>query len=237
MIKTPFDFSGVVSTKRWLAPDTIQLLVDLREPTHMKFVAGQFVNIQAGEKVFRPYSIASSPSQSGQLEFAIKLVEGGKASGFFQQVAEGESLHLKGPFGKFIIKPEQERTHFVFVASGTGLAPILSQLKALFEAHDPLPKTLYFGFYDSERFLYQSLLEGWTKEHPEFRLIPVVSDQPPSIPWAGKRGFVTTSLEQEITQVTGLDAYVCGNPNMVQAVKPVVLAKGVSSEHIHEERF
>lgn len=238
---TPFDFQGVVASKHWLSPDTISLVVQLQQPTSMKFLAGQFVNIQAGDKLFRPYSIASAPSQSRELEFAIKLVEGGKASGFFTQLAPGTVILLKGPFGKFVLSDEldrpDQRNRFMFVASGTGLAPILSHIKTLFEAQNPLPKTLYFGFYDSSRYLYQDMLEGWEKNHPEFKVVPVVSDQPAGVAWEGRRGFLNTILEQEIQEVTGLDAYVCGNPKMVQAVKPVLLAKGLSAQHIHEERF
>lgn len=241
MAITNFDFQGVVASKQWLSPDTISVVIQLQQPASMKFLAGQFVNIQAGEKVFRPYSIASSPSEAGELEFAIKLVEGGQASGFFTQLTPGTSILLKGPFGKFVVKDEADRpdlrNRFIFVASGTGLAPILSQIKTLFEEKNLLPKTLYFGFYDSARYLYQQMLEGWEKEHPEFKVVPVVSDQPADVAWLGKRGFLNTLLEQEIQEVTGLDAYVCGNPKMVQAVKPVLLAKGLSAQHIHEERF
>lgn len=239
--QTPFDFSGVLVTKENLASDTISFHIQLDQPAGITFLAGQFVNIQAGEKLFRPYSIVSPPSQPHELEFAIKLVKDGKASAFFDQLAVGEHVHLKGPFGKFVIKEEADRTdrrnRFIFVASGTGLAPILSQLKTLFEQKNPLPKKLYFGMYDSERYLYRAMLEGWEKAHPEFSVIPVVSDQPEHIPWDGLKGFVTTPLEKDITDVEGLDTYVCGNPLMVQAVKPVLLAKGVSPEHIHEERF
>lgn len=241
MVANPFDFQGRLTSKRWLAPDTLSLLVKLEQPSSMKFVAGQFVNIQAGEKLFRPYSIASSPSQPSELEFAIKLVEGGKASEFFKTVQEGATIHLKGPFGKFVVNEELDRpdsrNRFVFVASGTGLAPILSQIKHLFEIQNTLPKTLYFGFYDSERYLYRELFETWMKEHPEFKVIPVVSDQPEGLVWTGARGFVTTLLEQDLAEVAGLDAYVCGNPKMVQAVEPILLVKGLSAQHIHEERF
>lgn len=241
MSKTPFDFEGVVASKHWIAPDTISFTVKLTQPTSMKFAAGQFVNIQAGEKLFRPYSIVSAPSQAGELEFAIKLVEGGKASAFFKDVQDGTPVNLKGPFGKFVISEEADRpdprNRFMFVASGTGLAPILSHIKTLFEEKNTLPKTLYFGFYDSERYLYRELLEGWEAEHPEFTVVPVVSDQPEGVAWEGRRGFVTAALEEDITDVAGLDAYVCGNPLMVQAVKPVLIAKGLPPQHIHEERF
>lgn len=238
---TPFDYQAVLTSKCSIAPDTIELQLSLEQPAEMNFTAGQFVNIQAGERLFRPYSIASSPSQTHQLDFAIKLVKGGKASAAFEQIQVGSKVNIKGPFGKFVITPEADRpdprNRFIFVASGTGLAPILSQLRYLFEQKNSLPKTLYFGFYDSPRYLYREVLEGWEREHPEFKVIPVASDQPASVPWDGERGFVTTRLDKDITDVTGVDAYVCGNPLMVQAVKPVILAKGLDPTHLHEERF
>lgn len=238
---TPFDYQGVLTSKGFIAPDTVELKIELQQPAEMNFVAGQFVNIQAGDKLFRPYSIASSPSQKHLLEFAIKLVKGGKASTVFEQIQVGVPVNIKGPFGKFVISDEADRpdprVRYVFVASGTGLAPILSQLRSLFDQKDPLPKTLYFGFYDSARYLYREMLEQWEKDHVEFKVIPVASDQPVDVPWEGERGFVTTLLERDITDVKGLDVYVCGNPLMVQAVKPVILAKGLDPKHLHEERF
>lgn len=238
---TPFDYQGVLTSKKYIAPDTVELKIKLKQPEEIYFQAGQFVNIQAGDKLFRPYSIASAPSLKNELDFAIKLVKGGKASAVFEQIQVGVPVNIKGPFGKFVVGEEMDRvdqrSRFIFVASGTGLAPILSQLKALFDQKNTLPKTLYFGFYDSARYLYQEMLEGWMKEHPEFKVIPVVSDQPADVPWEGERGFVTTLLEKDITEVKGLDVYVCGNPLMVQAVKPVILAKGLDPKHLHEERF
>lgn len=238
---TQFDYQGVLTSKQYIAPDTVELKIQLRQPAEIKFEAGQFVNIQAGDKLFRPYSIASSPSQKNELDFAIKLVTGGKASAVFEQIQVGTPVNIKGPFGKFVVAEEKDRldqrNRFIFVASGTGLAPILSQLRSLFEAKDRLSKTLYFGFYDSTRYLYRELLEQWVKEHEEFIVVPVASDQPANVPWEGERGFVTTRLEKDITDVKGVDAYVCGNPLMVQAVKPILLAKGIDPKHVHEERF
>lgn len=238
---TSFDFQGLLTSKIYIAPDTVELKIKLQQPEEIHFQAGQFVNIQAGGKLFRPYSIASAPSLKNELDFAIKLVKGGKASAVFEQIQVGVPVNIKGPFGKFVIGEEtdrvEQRNRFIFVASGTGLAPILSQLRSLFDQKNLLPKTLYFGFYDSARYIYQELLEGWMKDHPEFKVIPVVSDQPADVPWEGERGFVTTLLDRDITDVKGLDVYVCGNPLMVQAVKPVILAKGHDPKHLHEERF
>ncbi|MEK7540545.1 MAG: FAD-binding oxidoreductase [Patescibacteria group bacterium] len=238
---TQFDYQGVLTSKKYIAPDTVELKIRLVQPTEIHFTAGQFVNIQAGDKLFRPYSIASAPSQKSELHFAIKLVKGGKASAVFEHIQVGSKVNVKGPFGKFVVSDEADRpdrrNRFIFVASGTGLAPVLSQLKALFEQKNHLPKTLYFGFYDSARYLYREMLETWEKEHLEFRVVPVVSDQPVDVPWEGERGFVTALLEKDITDVNGLDVYVCGNPLMVQAVKPILLVKGVDPKHVHEERF
>lgn len=236
-----FDYAGKVESKQVIGTETISFTIRLVEPKELQFTAGQFVNIQAGPTLFRPYSIASSPSQPSLLEFAVKLVAGGKASAFFDAMKVGDEVKMKGPFGKFVVNDESTRpdprSRFIFIASGTGLAPILSQLKTLFEQKNILPKTLYFGFYDSKRYLYKDILEQWEKEHPEFKVIPVVSDEPADSGWTGARGYINPLLEKDITDVTGLDVYVCGNPLMVKAVNPVLLAKGISPEDIHEERF
>ena len=106
---TQFDYQGVLTSKQYIAPDTLELRITLEHPASMTFQAGQFVNIQAGDRLFRPYSIASAPSQNNQLDFAIKLVQGGKASVVFEQITVGTTVNIKGPFGKFVVNDEADR--------------------------------------------------------------------------------------------------------------------------------
>ncbi len=131
MIQT---FQTQLVEKQQLTKDVLFLKFDLDEPKEIQFVPGQYLIMfvpKDNDHVRRQYSIASSPSQNHSVELLIKLIPGGVASGYVEKLTVGEIVRFDGPGGRFVLNGNQK--HKVFLATGTGIAPMRSILKSIFD--------------------------------------------------------------------------------------------------------
>lgn len=226
-----------VSRLRDLTHDVRELDLELIEPAELPFKAGQFISFEilppgAARPVTRPYSIASPPSRTGRLTLLFNRVPGGPGSGFLFGLRPGDEVHFKGPAGHFTLKDDGSRDR-LFVATGTGLAPIRSMLLALHERGDSRRATLYWGLR-SQRDLYdQKELAALAKEHPGFSAVVTLSRPEPG--WTGEVGRVTRLVEERIASVAGLAVYLCGNGAMIKDVTALLNRRGLCP--IYREQY
>jgi ferredoxin-NADP reductase len=200
------------------------------------FKAGQFVmvDVPKGETVVRKaYSIASPPSQSGSIDLCIKHVEGGYVSTYFhEQLRVGDALTISDARGSFVDRGgELER---LYVAAGTGIAPIRSMILGLYDRGFDGPASLYFGVRHEDEILYEFDWRRLEAAHHGFRFIPTVS-RPRT--WTGWVGRVQHALRETVTDPSTKVAYVCGLVPMVKEVKALLLELGVPREQIHTEKY
>jgi len=201
------------------------------------FVAGQYVmvDIPKGDAVMqKAYSIASSPSQRGAIDLCVKLVEGGYASTYFHRaVQEGTGLTVYEARGTFVDRGgPRER---VYVAAGTGIAPIRSMIRRLYEREGfDEPIWLFFGVRYEDEILYEAEWRRLAAEHASFHFVPTVS-RPKT--WTGDTGWVQGVLRKYLTTPEQKEAYVCGVVPMVKAVKPLLIELGVPRAQIHTEKY
>jgi ferredoxin-NADP reductase len=149
------------------AADTCSLF--LRGP-RLAFRPGQFISCLlpvGGETLIRPYSIASSP-EDDELEICLNLVPGGLGSPYLLSRPVGATLRFTGPWGTFVLDraPEAEA---VFVADGTGVAPIRSMLRRAVATATRHPLRLLHGAANPERALYRAELEALARRYTAFR--------------------------------------------------------------------
>jgi len=157
------------------APDTRSLF--LRGP-RIAFRPGQFISCLlpvGGETLIRPYSIASSPEED-DLEICLNLVPGGLGSPYLLSLPVGAPLRFTGPWGTFVLDraPEAET---VFVAEGTGIAPIRPMLRRALATATRHPLHLLYAAESRERVLYRTELEAMAREHAAFRFAHVPGGQ------------------------------------------------------------
>src|SRR3954469_8497103 len=131
------------------------------EPT--PFEAGQYMTIGVmvdGRIVQRPYSVASPPAAAGSegYEFYVRLVNGGTFTPLLWRMPIGQGMRMIGPKGKFMLQPDDARTH-IFISSGTGNAPFVAMIKQML--HDGAPRKALFlnGVSYAHEIGYQSLLQ------------------------------------------------------------------------------
>ncbi len=200
------------------------------------FTAGQYVmvDVPKGETVVRKaYSIVSPPSHAGSIDFCIKHVEGGYVSTYFhEQLRVGDGVTVSEARGNFVDRGgDHER---VYVAAGTGVAPIRSMILGLYDHGFDGPISLYFGVRHEDEILYESDWRRLESAHARFRFYPTVS-RPRA--WTGRVGWVQDALRETLTAPTTKIAYVCGLVPMVKEVKALLIELGVPREQIHTEKY
>ncbi len=202
--------------------------------TPVEFAAGQFFMLEVQDaqgKVNRAYSVASAPGQEDGFSLCVKLIPEGRGSQLFRELQVGARLNFMGPFGHFMLADSPK--DIVMVATGTGLAPFVSMLPVLWEGGRAGSVDLYFGVRHEEDLFYVDTLRAWETAHPNFHAHITLSQ--PSDAWTGLRGRVTDHLKD--LNFHRIQVYICGNGDMVKAVKEQMDAAGVPKVDIHLEQF
>ncbi|MBI4044063.1 MAG: hypothetical protein HY393_04635 [Candidatus Diapherotrites archaeon] len=208
------------------------------------YVPGQFamlgsekVRMTANSALYKwaSFSISSSPTQEGFLEFAINdgTPEGVSHCVFLSNV--GEELFVKGPFGKFTLN-ESAFDRFLLIATGTGVAPIMSMARFLLDSKNAKPIHVFYGFRFEDLFLYKEELEGFSRAHENFSFTPIVSR--PSPQWKGLKGHVQSALKEthfEAKEKTGV--YICGRPPIVEEIVAALKTLGFPEQNIFFEKW
>jgi NAD(P)H-flavin reductase len=137
---------------------------------------------------------------------------------------EGDSTGFAGPAGHFYLRDDPSRD-LLFVATGTGIAPIRSMLLANVERPVPQRATLFWGLRSRRDLYYQEELTELQRRHSEFSFITTLSRPDPE--WTGRTGRVTHLVAEEVPDVKRLAVYLCGNSGMIEDVTGIVQAKGL----------
>jgi NAD(P)H-flavin reductase/ferredoxin len=227
--------TGMIIEQEKLTHDITRLSVELEKP--LAFEPGQFANItvEGLAGVTRSYSFAAPPSDDRTVEFFIRKVPGGKLSSYVNdQPVLGQSVRVDGPHGEFVLRPAD--APLLFIAGGSGLAPILAILRAQARAHSARSVTLLFGARTVKDLYALDEIAALAKEWKgAFRFVPVLSEAQSDASWTGARGLVTEHLADSIEP--GAHAYLCGPPAMIDAAALSLREHGVPRQHIRADRF
>lgn len=230
-------FTAQVESIKPLTHDVCELALRLIEPKSITFKSGQFISFemphpQTGRLMTRAYSIASQPSRPDVITLLFNLVPGGAGSGFLFDLKAGDKTHFKGPAGSFYLREDPGRA-LLFIASGTGIAPIRSMLLANAERPDPKPATLFWGLRSQRDLYYQDELADLTRRIPALTAITTLSRPEPG--WSGPSGRVLRLIEERIASVTHLAVYLCGNSAMIAEARALLQKKGLCP--IYREKY
>ncbi|MCF6768335.1 2Fe-2S iron-sulfur cluster binding domain-containing protein [Thiotrichales bacterium 19S11-10] len=206
------------------------------------FEPGQFVQIfMPNTTVCRPYSIANAPGFSGELEFYIKLREGGVFSQFLSDRASiGISVDIYGPSGNFILHDNGLKPR-IFVAGGCGLASILSMLRRMAEWQDSHPVMLLFGVWRKEELFALDEIEKIKQLLPQLVVKICVADgvvDSLNSPFLVESGSIIDVLSLVSNDISlDSDIYICGSPQLINASKIFFELCGLSKDYIYHEHF
>jgi len=229
----------LVQTKEQLADDVMRLYLKLPQDEHLRFLAGQYIDILMKDGRRRSFSIANMPLNDHLLELHIRHVEGGDFTGYiFDQLREKDVLRIEGPHGNFFLRENSTRP-LLFVAGGTGFAPVKSILEHAFVEEMSQSMRLYWGVRGEGDLYLDALPRQWTQEHPDFRYVPVLSEAPSQ--WQGLQGYVHEAVIADLAargeDFSAFDVYVCGPPAMVRAAFMAFRERGLDEAHFYSDAF
>jgi len=242
-MRIPETFETRVESTYDLAPSVRGLVLARADGEPLAFDPGQWVNLVLplpGGEIRRAYSIASPPLGSPRFELAITRVTDGPGSGYLCDIEPGATLRAIGPQGFFTRNPE-DPAPALFVATGTGVTPLRSMIRAALAAGTTVPLYLLFGVRREEDLLYRDELEALAREHPNLALHFTLSQ--PDEGWAGRRGYVQLHVPELLGRLADMGygephIYVCGLEKMVKSVRNLARKElGVGRERVHSERY
>ena len=200
-----------------LADDVMILYFKLPANERLQFLAGQYIEFLLKDGARRSFSMGNAPHDDELIQLHVRRVAGGAFTDHvFGRMKERDILRFEGPLGTFFLREESVKP-IVFVASGTGFAPIKSIIEHAFHKSVARPMVLYWGGRRPRDLYMNELPLKWVAEHPGFRYIPVISDALPEDQWSARTGFVHRAVIEDFPDLSGHQVYACGVPVMVDA--------------------
>jgi ferredoxin-NADP reductase len=227
--------SATLIDSKNLSGEVRLLIFQAEDSTHFEFLAGQSIRIelQINEKrVLLVYSIASPPERNNRFELCVRAGRKGSAPDRLYALKEGAQIQFAPPQGTFVLQQPDEDA--VFLAAGTGIAPIRSMIHWLMPQNGTHKTTLLFGARGAEELFFHSEFLALAERHPHFRYLPVLSRPHPG--WSGARGHVQHHLNGIPSTPTPARVYVCGPPAMVRSATGSLTQMGWPSRLIHFDR-
>lgn len=214
----------------------------------LDFIPGQFLQVHFhypdGKPTKRSYSVATVRDGGAALdtpiEVAVSYVTGGAATALFEGLAEGDRIEASGPFGRFCLLPNDANRRYLLVATGTGVTPYRAMLPELRRqiAERGIEVVLLFGARTPRELLYGDEFARFADTTPGFRFVPCYSRELPAQPRADdRRGYVQDVLAEFAPDPERDIAYLCGNPNMVDAAFEQLKVAGLPVPHIRREKY
>jgi CDP-4-dehydro-6-deoxyglucose reductase len=208
-----------------VADDVIVIRLKLPASERMMFLAGQYVDILLKDGTRRSFSMANAPHDDEFVELHVRHVPGGSFTDHvFMKMKERDMLRFEGPLGTFFLREESDKP-IVFVASGTGFAPIKSIIETALKKGVTRPMTLYWGARRPKDVYLNELPQRWAAAHPQLRYVPVISEALPEDNWQGRTGFVHRAVMEDFPDLSACQVYACGVPIMVDSAKRDFVAK------------
>ena len=240
-------FTLRLADSHMLAPTVRHLAFERADGQPLAFIPGQFLQIHFhyddGTATKRSYSVATvgdgrSPVQ--RIEIAVSYVDGGAATKLLSELAIGGTIEASGPYGRFCLQDSDTHPRYLLLATGTGVTPyraMLPQFEKLVAGGDREVVLLY-GARNETELLYGEEFEAFARANPGFTFYGCLSRQPRAVPRAHDRAGHVQSVLAEIAPAAERDiAYLCGNPNMVDAAFNALKEFGLPIPQIRREKY
>jgi CDP-4-dehydro-6-deoxyglucose reductase len=202
-----------------VADDVAVVSLKLPANERLQYLAGQYIDLLLKDGRRRSFSIATPPENDALLELHVRYLAGGAFSGpLFTEFKGREIMRFEGPYGMFYLREESDKP-IIFVAGGTGFAPIKAVIEHALHHGLARPMVLYWGVR-TLRDLYLPQLPGeWQRQHQDFTFIPVLSEPLPEDRWPGRTGLVHRAVMADFPDLSGYQVYACGPPVMIEAAR------------------
>jgi len=220
--------------------DTRSFFLRLGGDQHLTWKAGQFLSLLlpiAGETLIRPYSIASCPEEGNLLEICLNLVPEGPGSHYLFARTIGETLRFTGPWGTFVFD-QPPQAECVFIADGTGIAPIRPMIRQAVACEPGPPLQLLYSAVQESGLLYRQEWEACAQVCPRFGFTPLLSN-----PTSNQPGFSGSLVEYVERHYVSEDSdrsrhfYICGVGQQVTQLRDLLRHAGYQRRAVQYEKW
>ncbi|QWT19069.1 2Fe-2S iron-sulfur cluster binding domain-containing protein [Bacillus sp. NP157] len=226
-----------VAERRMLAPDVVGLWLRPLDGDTLRWLPGQYLDVVLPDGKHRPFSIASGPRDHGLVELHVRHVPGGGfTSWVYESLKVGDRLSIEAPLGTFVPREDSERP-MLFMAGGTGFAPVKAVVEHFIALGTRRPMHLYWGVRNADDLYLAELARGWAAQSSTITFTPVLSD-PDAAREAGLReGLVHEALLADHPVLSGYDLYMSGPPAMIAAGRELFLDAGLPEDRLFYDSF
>jgi CDP-4-dehydro-6-deoxyglucose reductase len=211
------------------------MLLQLKLPANerLQFLAGQYIEFLLKDGKRRSFSMATAPHADELIELHVRHVAGGQFTDHvFGKMKERDILRFEGPLGTFFLREDSDKP-IVFVASGTGFAPIKAIIEHAVHKGIARPMTLYWGGRRPKDLYMDALAKQWP-----IKYVPVISEAQPEDAWTGRTGFVHRAVMEDFPDLSAHQVYACGVPIMVDSARRDFVQKcGLPETEFYADSF
>lgn len=227
-----------VSRLEKLSSDVMRLQLQMPANEAFAFHAGQYIEFLLQGGVRRSYSMANAPHLiTHGMELHIRHMPGGQFTDrVFGDLKEKEILRIEGPFGSFYLREDSAKP-IIFLASGTGFAPIKAIIEHMRSAGITRPATLYWGGRRPHDLYMSDWIKAMQQQMLNLSYVPVVSDALPEDGWAGRTGFVHHAVLQDLPDLSSHQVYACGAPIVVESAQRDFALVGLPADEFFADAF
>lgn len=236
------DVSTRITAIEPVTRDIVSLRLSATEPTTYDFKPGQYADltIPGGDET-RSFSMATTQSTPGEVEFLIKKYPGGKFSALLDDgLSVGDEIKMTGPYGSFTLK-DGHALPVVCIGGGAGMAPILSLLRHLSETESTRPVRFYYGARTADDLFYVDLINTIGKGLRDFEFVVCLSESlpedPSAYPFEAEAGMVTDVVARREESLSKTEVYLCGPPPMVDAAMVFLDQHEVPKDQVFHDSF
>jgi CDP-4-dehydro-6-deoxyglucose reductase len=194
-----------------LGEDMALLHLQTPRTRRLQFLAGQAVTLETANGAEADYPVASCPCDDRNLQFHVRRLPGNRFADYvFKKLKNGDIVTLAGPKGEFTLNEESPRS-LIFLAHGTGFAPIKSLIEHAMARDVAETLHLYWASGDGEHYL-NNLCRSWTDALDNFHYTPLVADAAQSTP-------ALRQITVDHSDLNGFDIYAAGPEAFLTSVK------------------
>ncbi|NWG86856.1 MAG: CDP-6-deoxy-delta-3,4-glucoseen reductase [Hydrogenophilaceae bacterium] len=217
-----------------LADDVMQIFLKLPANERLQFLPGQYIDFLLKDGKRRSFSLANAPEEDALLELHVRHVAGGAFTDHvFNTMKVKDIMRINGPLGSFFLRESDKPA--IFLATGTGFAPIKSILSHAFHHQSDRQLVLYWGARNLQDMYMAQLASEWQQAHGNFSFIPVLSQA--GNEWTGRTGYVQDAVLADFADLSGYQVYACGSPNMVDAAVKACSQHGLPEDEFFSDAF
>ena len=179
-------------------------------------------------------SAPEDTARDGEIEFLIKIDSHGRWGDGFELPRRGQTLRMRGPLGRFVFPEHPAERDFLFIAGGTGIAPLRAMIRHALGRVKGLFKLLYSARTPHD-FAYRAELRGMARRGEIQLMLTATRDVHSG--WRGERGRISGAQLQQLVAQAHTRCFVCGPAAMVDEVPHLLRQLGIDRSRIHVEEW